>query len=227
MTILTEMFAKDFSLFSSALLLILLISTSCFCPERVFGAWQHPKKMTVICYMNGDNNLAGEVFHAVDMLETVGSTRDIDILALVDGQPGNNGGYGSQWQGTKLLHITKDKEIGVINSPVLEDLGELNLGDPQVLEEFVRKCLKYPSEKYFFFLFAHGRGIIDTQSLDRPKGYKSLLLSPDETDQKSMNHQEFREALVGGLAGKKFDLMLFFSCLTNMVAMNCVTSPNI
>ena len=92
-----------------------------------------------MCYMNGDNNLAGEVLHAVDMMETIGSSEEIDIIALVDGAPGDNGGYGTQWEKTRLLHISKDDEIGVINSQVIEDMGEQNLGDPQVLEEFVKK----------------------------------------------------------------------------------------
>ena len=39
-----------------------------------------------MCYMNGDNDLAGEILHTVDMMETVVSSQDIDILALVDGR---------------------------------------------------------------------------------------------------------------------------------------------
>ncbi|MBT8361920.1 MAG: hypothetical protein KJO32_13295, partial [Deltaproteobacteria bacterium] len=175
------------------------------------------KKVTIICYMNGDNNLANEVLYAVDMMETVGSSRDVDIIALVDGKAGENGAYGSQWENTKLLHIIKDDEIGVINSRVIEDMGEENLGDPQVLEKFIKKCLKYPSEKYIFILFAHGRGIIDTKSLNTLRDYKSVLLSPDETGQRAMTHQEFNQAIENGLSGEKFHLMLFFSCLTNMV----------
>lgn len=170
-----------------------------------------------MCYMNGDNNLANEVLHAVDMMETIGSSEDVDIIALVDGMPGDNGGYGTQWEKTKLLHITKDNEVGVINSPVIEELGEENLGDPQVLESFIKKCLKYPSEKYVFIIFAHGRGIIDTKSLSNQENYKSVLLSPDETGQRAMSHQEFNQAIRNGLGGEKFHLMLFFSCLTNMV----------
>jgi len=39
-----------------------------------------------MCYMNGDNNLTDEVLHAVDMMETVGSSKHLTILALVDGR---------------------------------------------------------------------------------------------------------------------------------------------
>jgi hypothetical protein len=176
------------------------------------------KKFTIMCYMNGDNDLAGEILHAVDMMETVGSSQDIDIFALVDGSPGDNGGYGHQWEGTRLLHITKDDQVGTINSTIIEELGEQNLGAKGTLEKFIRTCIQNPSEKYIFILFAHGRGIIDTKRLDeRWDDSKSLSLSPDETGRRAMNHQEFREALEKGLSGKKFELVVLFSCLNNMV----------
>jgi len=198
-------------------LVILLTLLAPFLPQQLDAALSRGKKVTIVCYMNGDNNLAGEVLYAVDMMETVGSSEHVDIIALVDGRSGDNGGYGSQWENTKLLHILKDDERGVINSRVIEDMGEENLGDPKVLEGFLKKSLKYPSEKYIFILFAHGRGIIDTKSLVNQRAYKSVILSPDETGQRAMNHQEFSEAIKSGLSGEKFYLMLFFSCLTNMV----------
>ncbi len=211
------MFARSLPLFRTVIFLVILLWFSLIIPENGSGAWQEPKKLTVICYMNGDNNLAGEVLHAVDMLETVGSSKDIEILALVDGQPGDNGGYGPRWESTQLLRIEEDHTIGVIQSPVLEDWGEQNLGDAHVLESFLRKCSRSPSEKYIFLLFAHGRGIVDTQSFATPTDYKSLFISPDDSGERTMNHLEFRQAIEQGLAGAKFDLILFFSCLANMV----------
>ena len=211
------MFAEKIFQKQNILLVIFLTLSTLLTPHQINAALYMKKKVTIICYMNGDNNLANEVLYAVDMMETVGSSRDVDIIALVDGKPGENGAYGSQWEKTKLLHITKDDEVGVINSRVIEDMGEENLGDPQVLEKFIKKCLRYPSEKYIFILFAHGRGIIDTKSLNNLRDYKSVLLSPDETGQRAMTHQEFNQAIKNGLSGKKFHLMLFFSCLTNMV----------
>jgi len=211
------MFVKIILMKKNILLVILLTLLTPLTPHQTDAALSQNKKVTIMCYMNGDNNLANEVLYAVDMMETVGSSQDIDIIALVDGRPGENGGYGSQWENTKLLHITKDDEIGVISSPVIEDMGEENLGDPKVLEKFIKKSLKYPSDKYIFIFFGHGRGIIDTKSFDYQKDYKSVLLSPDDTGQRAMNHQEFNQAVKNGLSGEKFHLMLFFSCLTNMV----------
>jgi len=197
--------------------ILFLVSLSLFVFQNAMAALNMKKKVTIVCYMNGDNNLAGEVLHAVDMMETVGSSEDVDIVALVDGMPGNNGGYGPQWGKTRLLHIARDAKVGEINSPIIAEMGEQNLGDPKVLEEFIKTALRYPSEKYVFVLFAHGRGIINTKSLDKPAGYKSVLLSPDETGQRAMDHLEFKQAIENGLSGEKFELMLLFSCLTNMV----------
>ena len=211
------MFVKTILQKKNILLVILLSLLNPFAPQQIDAALSPNKRVTIMCYMNGDNNLANEVLYAVDMMETVGSSQDVDIIALVDGKPGENGVYGARWENTKLLHITKDDEIGVINSRVIEDMGEENLGDPTVLEEFIKKSLKYPSEKYIFILFAHGRGIIDTKSFDNQRDYKSALLSPDDTGQRAMSHQEFNQAIKNGLSGEKFHLMLFFSCLTNMV----------
>ena len=211
------MLAKKILQKRNILLVSLLALLIPFSSKQIDASQSPKKKITIMCYMNGDNNLANEVLYAVDMMETVGSSQDVDIIALVDGMPGENGGYGSQWEQTKLLHITKDDEIGVINSRVIEDMGEENLGDPQVLEEFIKKSLQYPSDKYVFIFFSHGRGIIDTKSFDNHRDYKSVLLSPDETGQRAMDHQEFAQAIKNGLSGEKFHLMLFFSCLTNMV----------
>ena len=196
---------------------ILVALLTAFSSSQTFAAPSLKKKVTIMCYMNGDNNLASEVLYAVDMMETVGSSQDVDIIALVDGRPGENGGYGPQWEQTKLLYITKDEEIGVIKSRVIEDMGEKNLGDPWVLKEFIKKSLEYPSDKYVFILFSHGRGIINPKSFADHGDYKSVFLSPDESGQRAMSHQEFTWAIKNGLSGEKFHLMLFFSCLTNMV----------
>jgi len=168
-------------------------------------------------YLNGDNNLTHEVLHAVDMLETVGSSDDLNILALVDGRPGGDHGYGQGWDGSKLLYIMHDTRIGEINSLVLQDMGEQNMGEPETLALFIKHGLGYPADRYVFGTFAHGRGVIDTQTFATPGPHKSLAISPDETDGSMMTLQGFRHAVQRGLNGKKFDAMVFFSCLTGMV----------
>ena len=168
-------------------------------------------------YLNGDNDLTHEVLYTLDMLETVGSSDDINILALVDGRSGSYHGYGQNWEGAKFLYVTHDPVIGEINSHVLDDLGEQNLGNPDTLEAFVTRSLEYVAERYIFCTFAHGRGIIDTKILSMPGPHKSLTISVDETDNSQLTLQEFSRALKNALDGRKFDSMVLFTCLSNMV----------
>lgn len=187
-------------------------------PHPSLIRWQKsPSKCTVMCYMNGDNDLNDEVLHAVDMMETVGSSEHLNILALVDGSGNCRHGYGKIWDTTRFLRITKDDHIGVIHSPVLKELGELDLGDPKTLEEFIGSCLKFPADRYVFCTFAHGQGIIETGALEIPDRHTSLAISPDVSSNRLMTHQEFHAGLKKAMGGRKFDLMVFFSCLTNMV----------
>jgi hypothetical protein len=168
-------------------------------------------------YLNGDNNLTYEVLYALDMLETVGSSSNINILALVDGRPGSQHAYGDQWDGAKLVYVTQDDRMGEINSIILQELYDENLGSPETLELFIQRCLKFSADRYIFCTFAHGRGIIDTKTLAMPGPHKSLAISVDETSGTIMTLPEFRKAIQNAMDGKKFDAMVFFSCLTNMV----------
>ena len=187
------------------------------CQPSAAGNATSRKKITIMCYMNGDNNLTHEVLHAVDMMETVGSSADLNILALVDGGVDATQIYGKGWDRTKFLYITQDDQIGAINSPVLADMGEQDLGNPQTLHNFIKACLKFPAERYIFCMFSHGRGIIDTEMLQMPGKVKSLYISPDDTSSTVMSQPEFHDAVKSALDGSVFDVMIFFSCLTNMV----------
>jgi hypothetical protein len=197
-------------------MLLLWLCAFPFQPSAVSKATSR-KKITIMCYMNGDNNLTREVLHAVDMMETVGSSEVINILVLVDGGVDAAQFYGEGWDRTKFLFITQDDRIGTIHSPVLADMGEQDLGNPQTLHNFIKACLKFPAERYIFCMFSHGRGIIDTDILQMPGQVKSLYISPDDTSRTVMSQAEFRDAVKTALSGSVFDLMIFFSCLTNMV----------
>jgi hypothetical protein len=173
---------------------------------------------TVLCYMNGDNDLSQEVLHALDMLETVGSSERVNVVVLVDGHQQWLGPYDDRWARTRLLRVEFDAELGKINSPVLEEWGEANLGSPDTLARFIRQTLtRYPATRYLFYTFAHSQGVIDTRRLTGPPPAKTVSISRDATDNAKMCLEQFHEALKYGLNGRRFDLMVLFSCLTNMV----------
>ena len=119
------------------LLLSVLLPTGCgHAAPQTHG--ERPPKTVMLFYLNGDNDLGPEVLHCLDLLETVGSSAHLTILALVDGNEHHLGPYGELWRGTRLIKVMQDSEIGVIRSPVVVDYGELNLGAAETLEAFVR-----------------------------------------------------------------------------------------
>ncbi len=182
-------------------------------------ALPHASMTTILCYMNGDNDLGQEVLHALDMMETVGSTAAVNVIALVDSHPRWLGPYDAAWSRTRLLHLRADPLIGRITSPVLEEWGEADMGAPQTLERFVRTALaRFPAQRYVFYTFAHGQGVIDTRCYDPPSPpAKSVAFSRDDTGGQKLSLDQFHTALRNGLDGRRFELMVLFSCLANMV----------
>ena len=57
------------------------LSAICW-PQKKNTARQMKKRVNIMFYLYGHNDFAGEVLHAVDMMETIGSSMDIDILHL-------------------------------------------------------------------------------------------------------------------------------------------------
>ncbi|WP_419664211.1 clostripain-related cysteine peptidase [Desulfosarcina variabilis] len=174
--------------------------------------------VTVLCYMNGDNDLSEEVFYSLDLIETAGSSDNVNVIALVDGNPEWMGQYDISWADTRMLKVEFDAQIGVINATVLEDWEEANLADPKTLEQFVSAAIdRYPADRYILYTFAHSQGIIDTRTFSIKQQVKNLSISNDDTSKQKMDLKQFHDAIKRGLDGRQFDLIVLFSCLTNMV----------
>ena len=184
-----------------------------------------PPTVTILCYMNGDNDLSNEVLHALDMMEVVGSSDRVNVIALVDGHPKWLGPYDAAWSRTRLVHLQADPHIGRITSPVLEEWGEANMGAPHTLERFLRTAMAaYPAEQVYFYMFAHSQGVLDTRDFGPAQSAKTVSLSRDDTSGEKMPLDDFHRALKQGLNGRRFELMVFFSCLANMVEVDYAMS---
>ncbi len=181
--------------------------------------------VTILCYMNGDNDLSNEVLHALDMMEVVGSSDRVNVVVLVDGHSKWLGPYDAAWSRTRLLHLQADPRIGRISSPVLEEWGEADMGAPQTLERFLRTALAaYPAEQVYFYMFAHSQGALNTRDYGPVPPVKTVSMSRDDTSGATMPLDDFHRALKKGLNGRRFELMVFFSCLVNMVAVDYAMS---
>jgi len=106
------------------------------------------KEWTVMVYLAGDNDLDEAGVTDLKEMKKVGSTPEIDVVAQVDRFGGGHA--------TKRYHLRKGTQL---ESDTEESLGETNMGDPKVLEDFLRWGMqKYPARRFLVVLWNHGSG---------------------------------------------------------------------
>jgi hypothetical protein len=120
---------------------------------------QAQKEWTIMVYMAADNNLEPAAIDDINEMEMVGSTIYSNVVVQVDRTPNYDNSNGN-WTTTRRYYITQDQEDAFqINSTLIADLGEKNMGDPQTLQDFISWAMvNYPAEKYCLILWDHGSG---------------------------------------------------------------------
>ncbi len=114
---------------------------------------------TVMFYQDADDQtLEQDIFTDLNEAERIGSTDKVNLVAQIDRYSG--GFKGSQsFSGAKRFYLRQDDDLDVINSEELDDLGEVNMADGQVLADFVTWAVgKYPADRYILILSDHGTG---------------------------------------------------------------------
>ncbi|MBA7680326.1 hypothetical protein ES703_88641 [subsurface metagenome] len=97
-----------------------------------------PKDWTFMVYMAADNSLDGASWQDINEMEMAGSTDNVSIVVLRDG---------SSYGDSRIYYIEHDEDMGNINSSVVNYLGEVNTGNPQMLADFVLWSMdNYPAE---------------------------------------------------------------------------------
>lgn len=107
-----------------------------------------PAEWTVMVYLAGDNNLSDA--GAVDLREMkkVGSGARLHIVAQYD--------RASATAETTRYYLRAKTTLG---ADAVQRLGETNMGDPAVLEDFVTwATTTYPARRYLLVLWNHGAG---------------------------------------------------------------------
>ncbi|MHB8875402.1 MAG: clostripain-related cysteine peptidase, partial [Myxococcaceae bacterium] len=112
------------------------------------------RSWTFLVYMVGDNNL--EPFALADLAEMAqpGSTDAVHLVAQLD----RAAGYSADSLGN-LPDFTSTKRILVEQGSFTElsDLGELNMGDPRSLQDFIEWGIKaYPADRTALIFWDHG-----------------------------------------------------------------------
>lgn len=156
---------------------------------------------TFLVYLDGDNDLEEQILKALNSLEKVGSIDNVKIVVQIDRHPAYDSSNGN-WTNTRRYYITKDDDPDIVNSEMKEDLGELNMGDPKTLADFIIWSMtKYPARHYGLVLVDHG------------SGWRAICLDSTSNDD-YLTMVELKEALAG--SNKTLDLLAFDACLMGM-----------
>jgi hypothetical protein len=114
------------------------------------AANQPTKEWTFLIYLNGNNSLDSFGSVNINEMEKVGSTDKINVV--VQWASIQNGG-------TKRLFIQKDNDPDHVTSPVLQDMGVVDMGNYQSLIDFVKwGVANYPAQHYMIDVWDHGGG---------------------------------------------------------------------
>ena len=156
-------------------------------------------KYTVMVYMVGSDLESGGNAGTTDLAEMmqVGSTDNLKVIVTTGGA--NKDG----WRTVKRRLINRGSETEI------SDLGNLNMGQPATLQDFIEWAVEnYPADKYALIMWDHGAGAIGGEPYN-------IVFGNDENNNDGLSLPEIRQALQSAYTttGKKFDLIGFDACL--------------
>jgi len=166
-------------------------------------------------YLDADNNLESAGIDDLNEMEVAGSTDNVKIVVQMDRSSGGTWGddtSNGNWTGAKRFYVTQDADTAIINSPVIADLGEVNMGDPATLQSFIEWAIaNYPARHYTLVLWDHGSGWRERTATT---AMKSICSDDQANDELTMT--ELRSALnaANATTGKVLDIIGFDACLS-------------
>jgi Clostripain family len=164
-------------------------------PDANRPAPLRPKaRWTVLVYLDADNNIEADLLRDVERMAEVGSSDDLNVIVLADRSPDDNSyspGPGQQLPDGDLLGIpnfddAKLLRIGKGTAEVVQDLGEISMGDAQTLSWFTYTGIAlFPADHYALVLDDHGGATLSMQDDSDPPGPDGLppILTLDKVGQ--------------------------------------------
>ena len=170
-----------------------------------------PASWTFMVYMNADNDLEEFAIQDLNEMEQVGSSDDVNIVVQVDRTPGYDSSNGN-WTGCRRYRISRDADTQLVSSPVLEDLGEVDMGDAADLQAFLSWAMaNYPAQHYALDLWNHGAGF-------RSRGRETAGLTRGFSYDDTQGTHILTTALPAAIAAAApLDVLLWDSSLMQMV----------
>jgi hypothetical protein len=180
---------------------------------------------TILVYVNGDNNLESAAIDDINEMEVVGSSGDVNVVVQVDRIPGFDPTNGD-WTDTRRYYVTTDSDPDIINSTRLDvspQLGELNMGDPQTLADFVNWGIdNYPANQYAVVVWDHGSGwykkFFGIDDHEDDVLFKGVSWDDTDGDNIGVSDGDWESAIdaIRNHLGKNIDLVGLDACLMQM-----------
>jgi len=183
----------------------------------VGGGGAEPAEWTFMVYLDADNNLEGPGIEDLNEMEEAGSTDDVNIVALFDRHVDYDT-TNDDWTNARLYYVTPDNDTDIINSQLIEDYEELNMGDPRTLSDFVLDAMeRWPAEHYALSVWNHGAGFYGI-AFDEDDGNGG-------EDHLDMDKLEQALATIYNESGEKIDVIGFDACLMGEAAVQYSVAP--
>jgi hypothetical protein len=191
-----------------------LISIFWICQCSMFvanAATVEKKPWTILVYLNADNSLEEFGYGDIQEMEKVGSNNNVNVVVQFDVR---------YPKGTQRLYITKAKtkikDPREIQSKVIEEMPEQDMGNAKVFSDFVTWGMEnYPAEHYMVVIWNHGGGWgkeARTQQFNR-------AVSFDDTSKTFITTNQLADAIdqVNANTGNRIDILAFDACVMSMV----------
>jgi hypothetical protein len=191
-------FSKTSQFFGVILLLICI---------PVFG---HAAEWTVMVYLDADNNLESDGIDDFMEIATIGSNSSINYVVQMDRISGYDSSN-NDWTDCNRFYV--EKNMSPLPQNAVENLGEINMGDPDQLADFIQWSMSnYPAQRYALILWDHGDGW-----RKRIKSNLTRAICWDDTngDGSGLSMLELKDVLTS--LPVKPDLVGFDACLMAMI----------
>jgi hypothetical protein len=177
----------------------------------LFGI-RRAKEWTIMVFGNGKNDLEPFLLKDLNEMEKIGSSGGVNVVVeagRIDGYDESDG----DWKGVRRYLIKKDNDTEKVNSPVLKDMGSVDMGDYKSVIDFAKWAKSaYPAKKYMLIFWNHGAGWTKNGQPRITKG-----ISYDEESGNHINTPQMATILkeIGGV-----DVVGTDACLMAMAEVN-------